>query len=243
VTRQTLYQMCPLCDQGTVVRQNSETVYRCDRCGLTIKEQTLFNFFKKGRLSVESFGDGDYLLARQGLMSQALAADPLKVAIGNVYTDEQLAAIAAGSFDILRPVRTVLAEIILEQLNEACFIQVTELRRGHGQPLTEVSSYLPTGPVPRQDLVWQDKGNLFCTTHRFVFPSDRFTFIRLDRKLVGVKAFSNGVAVQRKGEDYATYFVDCFAHEAALIAAYVLAKVPSLAKSRQQSSAKTTEGK
>ena len=61
-----------------------------------------------------------------------------------------------------------------------------------------------------------------------MFPSDRFTFIRFDRKLVGVQAFTNGLALQRQGETFATYFVGSYAHEAALVAAYIMAKVPAL---------------
>ena len=83
-------------------------------------------------------------------------------------------------------------------------------------------------PAPRDGLTWQDQGNLFCTNQRLVFPSDSFTFIRMDRKLVGIQAFADGLAVQRKGEDYATYFVGCHAHEAALVAAYVMGKLPVL---------------
>jgi hypothetical protein len=139
-----------------------------------------------------------------------------------------LAAIAQGSLEILRPVQTVLAQVILEQLNEVCHLQVNGLRRGHGKPLAEGGQYQPQQAVPREGLTWQDQGNLFCTNQRLVFPSSSFTFIRMDRKLVGMQAFSDGVAVQRKGEDYATYFVGCYAHEAALVAAYVLGKLPAL---------------
>jgi hypothetical protein len=46
--------------------------------------------------------------------------------------------------------------------------------------------------------------------------------------LVGVQAFTDGLAVQRQEEDYATYFVGCYPHEAALVAAYVMAKLPAL---------------
>ncbi len=164
----------------------------------------------------------------QGLKRIALAPDPLKIVIGNIYTDQQLAAIASGSLEVIRPVKTVLAEIILEQLNETTYLQVNGLSRGHGPPIANGGHYQPTQTVPRLGMAWQDKGNLFGTSSRLVFPSDTFTFIRLDRKLVGVQAFTNGVAVQRKGEDFATYFVGCYPHEAALVAAFVMAKIPAL---------------
>ena len=228
MTAQILYKECPLCNQGSVVLADNGSVYRCEQCQLGLKEQAMLGIFKKVRYVVTSFGPKNYTLAMEGLSNVALGPDQLKVAIGNVYTDEELAKIAEGSFETLRPVRTILAEIILEQLLEACFIQVTELRRGHGQALPELGNYQPTIPVPRQGMDWQDDGNLFCTTHRLVFPSNSFTFIRTDRKIVGLQAFTDGIAVQRKGEGFATYFVGCHPHEAALVTAYVMGKVPKL---------------
>jgi hypothetical protein len=195
---------------------------------LSLKERSLLGLFKKGRFVVTDWGAGDFGLARQSLKDVALTPDPLKVTLGNVYTDQQLAAIVQGSLESLRPVRTVLAQVILEQLNEVCYLQVNGLRRVHGKPIAEVGHYQPEQAVPRESMVWQDQGNLFCTNHRLVFPSNSFTFIRMDRKLVGIQAFTDGVAVQRKGEDFATYFVGCYAHEAALVAAYVMAKLPTL---------------
>ena len=223
-----LYKECPLCVQGAVVKQDSDSLYRCTHCGLTLKERSLLGLFKKGHLVVTDFGEGDFSLARQSLKGVALPPDPLKITLGNVYTDPQLAQIAGGSLDILRPVRTVLAQVILEQLNEVCYLQVNGLRRGHGKPLAEGGHYQPEQPAPREGMAWQDQGNLFCTNQRLVFPSDSFTFIRMDRKLVGIQAYNDGVAIQRKGEDYAIYFIGCYAHEAALVAAYVMAKLPTL---------------
>ncbi|MBI1879743.1 MAG: hypothetical protein HYR94_16230 [Chloroflexi bacterium] len=228
VKQEALYPLCPLCDQSPVVFQSSKGIYRCSHCGLTLKERSLLGLFKKGRFGVSDFGQGDYSLARQSLKDVALPPDPLKIVIGNIYTDSQLAALVNGSVELLRPVRTVLAQVILEQLNEDCYLQVNGLRRGRGKLLAEGGHYQPQQPIPREGLTWQDKGNLFCTTQRLVFPSDSFTFIRMDRKLVGVQAFNDGLAIQRKGEDYAIYFAGCHPHEAALVAAYVMARLPAL---------------
>jgi hypothetical protein len=211
-----------------VVWQDDGSIYRCNHCGLTLKEQTLLGLFNKERFRVTNLPDADYTLAEQSLRNVSFKPDPLKVVLGNVYTDKQLTEIAAGAIDDIRPVRTTLAQIILEQLKETCFLQVNGLRRGHGQPLSEGSSYIPGEAVPRQGMDWQDEGNLFCTDQRLVFPSNKFTFIRMGRKLVAVKAFTNGIAVQLKGQEFATYFVGCLPHEAALVAAYVMAKVPKL---------------
>jgi hypothetical protein len=228
MTQQTLYQECPLCNQGAVVWRGAEAVYRCQHCHLTLEERRLLGFFKKGHLGVNRLPEGDFSLAEQSLSKVTLASDPFKVVLGNVYTDQQLAELASGSLEVIRPVRTILAQIILEQLNEVCYLQVNGLRRGHGQPIAPGGVYQPGQAVPRQGMDWQDEGNLFCTEQRLVFPSNRFTFIRMDRKLSGVQAFTNGVAVQRKGEDFASYFVGCHPHEAALVAAYVMAKLPQL---------------
>lgn len=228
MTQQTLYQECPVCNQGAVVWHSTESVYRCDHCSLVLKEQTVLGLFNKGHFGVTSLPQGNYRLAEQSLDNVSLKPDPLKVVLGNVYLDEILAEIAGGAIDDVRPVRTTLAQIILEQLRETCFLQVNGLRRGHGQPLPEGGNYLPIEAVPRQGMDWQDEGNLFCTDQRLVFPSNKFTFIRMGRKVVGVQAFTNGIAIQLKGDEFATYFVGCLPHEAALVTAYVMAKVPKL---------------
>jgi hypothetical protein len=184
--------------------------------------------FKKGHFGVINLGRGEFTLAEQGLKDVSLPPDSLKIIIGNVYTDLQLAAIAGGDIGVVRPVKTILAQIILEQLREECYININGLRRGHGQPLSQESGYQPTQKTPRQGMKWQDEGNLFCTGQRLVLPSNQFTFIRLDRKVVAVQAFTDGFAIQRKGEEFATCFVGCYPHEAALVAAYVMAKIPAL---------------
>lgn len=227
MAEETLYKECPLCNQGAVV-VHEDGLYRCTHCDLSLKERSWLGLFKKGHYVITGWGEGNFTLAQQSLAGSALPPDLLKVVIGNVYTDQQLAAIAQGSVNVIRPVRTMLAQVILEQLNEECFLQVNNLRRGQGAPLAEGGHYVPERPVPREGITWQDRGNLFCTNQRLVFPSNTFTFIRLDRKLVGVQAFTDGLAVQRKGEDFATYFVGGYAHEAALVVAYVIGKLPAL---------------
>lgn len=226
MAQEILYKECPLCTQGTVVQQAGG--YHCSNCGLSLKERSLLGLFKKGHVTIADFGPGDYHLAQQSLAGVTLSPEAMKIVLGNVYPDSQLASLVTGSLEALRPVRTILAQVILEQLNEDCYIQVNGLRRGQGAPLSEGGHYLPGKATPRDSMTWQDQGNLFCTNQRLVFPSNTFTFIRMDRKIVGVQAFTDGVAVQRKGEEQATYFVGCYPHEAALVAAYVMAKLPAL---------------
>lgn len=226
--KEILYNECPLCNQAEV-RFNSQTnQYHCADCGLTIKDRSILGIFKKGRYGVTSLGAENYPLAEHIINGAALPPESLKVLVGNIYTNAELAELAAGNLDIIRPVRTVLAQIILEQLREDCYLQVVGLRQGVGQSLAPGGRYWPKEPAPRQNLEWQNRGNLFGTTKHLVLPAQTFTFVRLDRKLEAVQAFTDGVAVQRKGEETATYFVGCQPHEAALLAAFVMGKVPRL---------------
>ncbi|MCB9080049.1 MAG: hypothetical protein H6631_20785 [Anaerolineaceae bacterium] len=222
----TLYQECPFCMEAPISLQGGS--YICEKCGLTLKDRAVLGLFNKGRYQIIHLAEGNFSLVTPELDNIVLKPDPLKVVIGNIYSDEQLAEIASGNIDIISPVKTVLAQIILEQLNEVCYINVNGLRRGHGQPLSDESGYWPTQKAPRENMKWQDEGNLFCTNQRLVLPSNQFTFIRLDRKVVNVQAYTDGFALQRKNEEYATYFIGCYPHEAALVAAYAMAKVPAL---------------
>jgi hypothetical protein len=224
MTAETLYQECPFCLEAPVILTGG--AYTCTNCGLTLREKSVLGLFKKGTYGIAQLPEGRYSLVKPELKQISLRPEPLQVVIGNIYTDQQLAEIATGSIDIVRPVRTIKAQIILEQLKEVCHLNVNGLQRGYGQPLNGHSSYLPSQRVPREGMQWQDEGNLFCTNQRIVFPSNQFTFIRLDRKMINVQAFFDGVAVQRSGEEFATYFEGCFPHEAALVAAYIMAKVP-----------------
>jgi hypothetical protein len=195
---------------------------------LQVKSQSVFGFFKKGQYGAAGLLADQYGLAAPGLRNISLAAAQLKITLGNVYPDAALARIAAGELEAIRPVQTVLAQIILEQLKETCYIQVPGLRLHTGPAITSPSSYIPNSPAPRQNLEWQSQGNLFGTARHLVLPSNTFTFIRFDRKLLAVRAFADGVAVQRHGEDHAAYFVGCYPHEAALIAAFVMGQTPAL---------------
>lgn len=227
MVQEPLFKECPLCNQSPVVYLEQEKVYRCSHCGLTLRERNFLGFLNRGKFAVTDLGRQEYPLAQSYLKTIALPPDKLKIVLGNIYSEQELARIAQGDLDLIRPVRTVLAEIILEQLKETCYLQVNGLQRGQGNPISG-SSFWPVQPVPRQQVSWEDRGNLFCTNQRLVFPSDSFTFIRLDRKLAAVQAFTNGLAVQRTGETFATYFTGCYPHEAALVAAYIVGKLPAL---------------
>ena len=221
----TLLPLCPVCTQTPLTRQGKS--YQCSHCGLTLKPKTVLGFKFKDKYIVESIGRG-YNIARSGIVGQVIPLTELKNFGESVYTDQQLTAFAAGILDELRPPSSTLTQILLEQLRETVYVQTHNMRRAHGPAIDAGGNFIPKGHAPAAELNWQDKGNLFLTNARLVFPSDSFTFIRMDRKLIGLKTFENGFAVQRKGEDFATYFVGCRAHQAALNGAYITGRVPAL---------------
>jgi hypothetical protein len=225
VSDETIPKSCPICASDTLVESNTD--FRCETCGMLARSKPLFGFLGKGRYAISNLSD-DYQIARQGLRGRLFAAAEFEVLAPHIYTDSELATFAQGDFKVLREPAGALASIIFEQLRERCLIQINGLRRAMGPLLEPGADHQPLDKVSRPGLRWQDKGNLFATEQRLVFPSDTFTFIRMDRKLVGVKAYRDAVAIQRRGEQQATYFVGCTAFQSALIAAYVVGKLPHL---------------
>ena len=223
----SLLSPCPACGRSTLVK--TRQVYQCQTCGLAIKEKKPFPGFgaRPARYVVEAIGP-DFSLARPGIVGHVFSPAELKNFHENVYSDQTLADFAAGRYEGLNMPASALAQVLVEQLRETCYIQINHLCRAHGPTLTGGGSRFPQGKAPTSGLTWQDQGNLFLTDIRLVFPSDSFTFIRLDRKLVGLKTYQDGLALQRKGEDFATYFVGCGAHQASLAAAYIQGRLPTL---------------
>ena len=227
---------CPACDASSLVEVKDG--YACPECGLTIiRKKQFFRFRdKQTYYLVQDIGE-EFSVARNGLVGQTLTLPELKKLRESLYSDQDLALFAGGEFESLKMPVSTLAQILLEQLRETCFIQINQMRRAHGPPLTGENNRHPHGKVPSSSLQWQDEGNLFLTNIRLVFPSNTFTFIRLDRKITGLKAYENGLAIQRRGEDFATYFAGCHSYQAALAAAYISGKIPHL----QPSAAFTTD--
>lgn len=218
---------CPACDMG-VVAENS-TGYQCDTCGLTVKPQQGRWPFKHKEIKylVQSIGPAFHMVS-QSITGHTFFLEEINDFREGVYSDQTLAEFAEGKLDSLNMPASTLAQILLEQLRETCHIQINDIRRAHGPALEAESNRIPAGRTPANGLDWQDKGNLFLTNIRLVFPSDSFTFIRMDRKLTALKTYENGLALQRKGEAFATYFVGGQAHQMALAAAYIFGKIPQL---------------
>lgn len=220
-----LFSSCPVCDTTPLAADNEG--FRCSHCGLTVKPKR--KLFGRGgdKFTVTAIGE-DYDIARQSIVGQTFTRPELAAFHEHVYRDAILADFADGNFEKMNMPESVLAQILLEQLRETCFLHVDDLRRAHGPALEPGGNRFPSGKVPVAQLTWKDDGNLFLTNVRLVFPSHSFTFIRMGRKMVGMKTFENGVAIQLKGEDHATYFVGCAPHQAALMAAYIQGKVAGL---------------
>ncbi len=221
-----LFSSCPVCRSETALAVSGKT-YRCEHCGFTIKEK--HKLFGKQHLQyvVQALGEG-YDIARAGLVGNTFSPAEVALFREQVYPDAVLAEFAAGNFDRLNLPGSVLAKILLEQLRETVYLHVDHLRRAHGPALETGGNRFPQGKIPRNEMDWQDDGNLFLTNVRIVFPSNTFTFIRMGRKMVGLKTFEDGIAVQLKGENHATYFVGCKSHQAALVGAYIQGRVPGL---------------
>jgi len=220
-----LLSTCPVCTQAPL-SWNGEN-YRCNHCGLALKQKTFLGFKSKDQYVGQAIGD-DYGIASLGIVGYVFTLAELENFGESVYSDQELAAFAEGNFDDLTMPSSILAQILLEQLHETCYLQVNSMRRAHGPTFEAGGNRIPEGAAPTGSLTWKDRGNLFLTEARIVFPSNSFTFIRMDRKFVGLKTFENGFAIQRKGQDHATYFVGCQAHQAALIGAYIQGRIPAL---------------
>lgn len=223
----TTISTCPVCGQTPFSVENNAP---CAGCGLSLSRSSWP--VMGTRYTVKAIGAG-YSLVKPGLLGKRFTAAQLSLLAEQVYSDQTLAAFAGGDFGGLKTPAGTLAGILLEQLKETCFLRVNGLRRAHGPVLAEGSDRLPRETAPA-GIDWQDQGNLFLTDSRLVFPSNTFTFIRMDRKLVGVKAFKDGLAVQRKGETFATYFVGCPPYQAALAAAYIEGRLPGLREAPAQ---------
>jgi hypothetical protein len=113
------------------------------------------------------------------------------------------------------------------QTHETCYLQINGLTRAEGPPLPDGARQIDK-PANRRDLERLDQGNLFISDQRLIFPSSTHTTIRIDRKLTGLCSYADAVALQRKGEDKATYFLGFESRDALLVAAYLRGQLTHL---------------
>ena len=219
-----LFSTCPVCDEATL--SSHDKTITCEQCGFSVKEKHKL-FSKDTSYQVSALGS-DYNIAAKSIVGETFTLQDMRLFREHVYSDETLDKFAKGDYEALVKPSSTLASILLEQLRETCYMEVNGFKRALGPTLEVGANFIPQGIAPTTGMDWQDEGNLFLTNARLIFPSNTFTFLRMDRKLIGVRTYENGIALQRKGEDHAMYFVGCKAYQAALIGAYIQGKVPAL---------------
>lgn len=219
-----LFSTCPICDEATL--STHDKTITCEHCGFSVNEKSKL-FSKDTSYQVLALGS-DYNIAAKSIVGKTFTLQDMRLFREHVYSDETLDKFAKGDYEALVKPSSTLASILLEQLRETCYMEVNGFKRALGPTLEAGANFIPQGIAPTTGMDWQDEGNLFLTNARLIFPSNTFTFLRMDRKLIGVRTYENGIALQRKGEDHAMYFVGCKAYQAALIGAYIQGKVPAL---------------
>lgn len=218
-----LIQSCPVCGQASLASDGQH--YTCTACSTQV-EQSRWLVWPRDRFFFRNVGAA-YSNAGADLLSRPFTRAQLAALAGSCYTDADLAAIAAGDLARLRLPRSTVAQIMFPQTHETCYIQVNTLLRAEGAPLPDGVSRV-NAPADRRALKTLDQGNLFISDQRLIFPSSTHTTIRLDRKLSGACTFRDALAVQRTGEDLATYFLGLESRSAALIVAYLQGRLDHL---------------
>ena len=224
MSQDVLVDPCPICGQSPLTGDGRR--YVCATCRSEVERERWLGVLPRPRFTFRALGD-DYRNAEADLVGRWFTRDRLKAIGGTCYTDADLQAIAAGALERIRPPGSLVAHLIFEHMHEQCYIQINHLTRAEGPPLPEGVDRVakPADPTTLQVL---DQGNLFISDQRLVFPSDTHTTIRIDRKLTGVRGFTNAFAVQRKGEGKATYFLGCESRQVGLVLAYLQGRLDHL---------------
>jgi hypothetical protein len=224
VSELVLLDVCPICGQSPVIE--IEQQYTCPVCQSVLKKKRWLGLFPTNRFVYQTIGD-DYSTARSDLLGRPLTLNDLKVITSTCYTDSDLKTIAEGEPAPIHLPNSTVASLIFEHTGETCYVQLNGLTRAQGPTLPNGTGIVDRS-VEKNTLTTLDRGNLYLSNQRVVFPSDTHTIIRLDRKLTGVRALTNAFAVQRKGEDYATYFVGCQSRQAVLVEAFLRGQLKHL---------------
>jgi len=223
MSREVVIEPCPICGQAALA--GDAPYYACAACGTRLKQSRWLGW-QRDRFFFQRVGAA-YRNAQADLLARPFTRAQLADLVGSCYTDEDLVAIAAGDLTRVRLPRSTVANIMFPQTHETCYIQVNHLARAEGTVLPEGVSRMDS-PADRSALRILDQGNLFISDQRLIFPSSTHTSIRLDRKLSGARAFRDALAVQRKGEEVATYFLGLPSRYTALIVAYLQGRLDHL---------------
>lgn len=224
MSRSVLIDPCPICGQSPLVSDDRQ--YTCASCGTLVKQSAWLGVWPRNRFFFQTVG-ADYHNVQPDLLGRPFTRAELSRLSGTCYTDADLAAIAAGDLARLRPPRSTLAQVMFPQTHETCHLLLNRLVRAEGPSLPAGVDRVPS-PADRRALRTLDQGNLFISDQRLIFPSSSHTTIRIDRKLTGIRTFTDAFAVQRKGEEKATYFLECGYRDAALVVAYLQGRLNHL---------------
>lgn len=224
MNEEVLIDPCPICQQSALAGDNR--VYTCSSCGAKVEQSRWLGLWTRNQFLFRTIG-ADYRNVEYDLTRRGFSQAQLAQLAGSCYTDADLEAMAAGDLSHLRLPASTVAQVMFSQTRETCYVQLNGLIRAEGPPLAEGVERVHH-PADRTALKILDRGNLFISEQRLVFPSNTHTVIRLDRKLTGLCAYSNAIGLQRKGDNTATYFLGLESRDALLATAYLQGRLDHL---------------
>jgi hypothetical protein len=217
VSQEVLIDACPICGKSALAGQKGQ--FSCVSCGTQVEQSRWLGVRPRDRFFFRMVSS-DYSNAEPDLVARPFTKTELAGLAGSCYSDADLGAIAAGDLTCVRPLTSQVAQLMFPQTRETCRLQINGLTRAEGPSLPNGASKINSS-VSQQTLKKLDEGNLFVSDQRLIFPSDTHTIIRIDRKLTGICTFLDAVAIQRKGQDKATYFLGFESRDASLLAAFL----------------------
>lgn len=221
---EVLIDSCPVCGQATLTSHDGG--FSCASCGTQVEQGRWLGVRPRDRFFFRAIGF-DYSNIEPDLLARPFTKAELARLADSCYSDAELETIAAGDFTCLRPPGSTIAQIMFPQARETCKLQVNGLTRAEG-PLIPDGISRVNSPVDRRALKKLDEGNLFASDQRLIFPSNTHAIIRIDRKLTGIRTFSDAVAIQRKGEDKATYLQGFESRDVSLLTAFLQGQLDHL---------------
>ena len=224
MSEEVLIAPCPICGQSALAGHDGQ--YSCASCGTCVEQGRWLGIRPRDRFFFRAIGP-EYRNAEPDLTARPFTKAKLAKLTDSCYSAADLAAIATGDLSRLHLPGSTVAQVLFPQTREACHVQVNGLTRAQGPSLPVGVSKIDR-PANRHALALVDQGNLFISEQRLIFPSNTHTIIRIDRKLIGIHTFTDAVAVQRKGEDKATYFLGFETREALLVTAYLQGRLDHL---------------
>jgi hypothetical protein len=224
VSEEVLIDACPICGESALTGHEGQ--FSCVSCGTHVEQRRWLGVRPRDRFLFRVVGS-DYANAEPDLTARPFTKAELAGLAESCYSDADLETIAAGDLSCLRSPSSQVAQVMFPQTRETCQLQINGLIRAEGPSLSDGTSKI-NGSANRRTLKKLDEGNLFVSDQRLILPSNTHTIIRIDRKLTGICTFSDAVAIQRKGEDKATYFLGFESRDASLLAAFLKGQLDHL---------------